>query len=99
MIPVFAGGERANVARVRNVLPDASYASWRGIRGAVGKALASGGSELVVPGQMAGYSGAPLPRKLGLRSGRTLALIGELYHLLLISVSLNMNCAWSWNFK
>jgi hypothetical protein len=37
-----AGGEEAKVARARKVLPDASYASWRGIRGAVRKAGASG---------------------------------------------------------
>jgi hypothetical protein len=73
---VFAGGEPGKVGRVRKVLPDAVYTTWRGVRGAVRKALASPPTDPVSPGQMAAYTGTPLPKKLGIKAGRTVALLG-----------------------
>jgi hypothetical protein len=73
---VFAGGEPAKVAGVRKVLPDAVFTSWRGVRGAVRKALASPPKTPLSPGQMAAYKGTPLPKKLGIKEGRSVALLG-----------------------
>jgi len=73
---VFAGGESDKVARVRKVLPDAVFATWRGVRGAVRTALAFPPKAPVSPGQMAAYTGTPLPKKLGIKAGRTVALLG-----------------------
>ena len=38
---VFAGGERAKVAGVKQLLPDAVYSSWARIRSALEKAIAA----------------------------------------------------------
>ncbi len=74
---VFVGGDPAKVAKVRELLPDAVYASWRGIRGALRRAVAHPPAAPVVPGSvMAGYSGTPLPKKLGIKPGSTVALAG-----------------------
>ncbi|HEX9691822.1 MAG TPA: DUF3052 family protein [Gemmatimonadales bacterium] len=73
---VFVGGEPAKVRRLKRLLPDATYATWRGIRSAIGRALAQPVAQPSVPGQMAGYSGTPLPMKLGIKPGLTVALIG-----------------------
>lgn len=73
---VFAGGESEKVARVRKLLPDATFTSWRGIRGALRKALARPPVKPVVRNSLAGYSGTPLPRKLGIKTGKRVALLG-----------------------
>jgi hypothetical protein len=74
---VFVGGEPAKVERTRALLPDATYASWRGVRGALKRALARPVVDPVVPGSnLAGYSGTPLPKKLGIKPGFTVALVG-----------------------
>jgi CheY-like chemotaxis protein len=73
---VFIEGDPEKTARVKAALPDAVYTSWRGIRGAVRRALRRPPEEPVVPGTMDGYSGTPLPRKLGIRNGSRVALLG-----------------------
>jgi hypothetical protein len=73
---VFAGGAAEKIERVRSVLPDAVFCTWRGVRGAVRRALASAPVGPVVPGPMAGYSGAPLPKKLGIHTNARVALLG-----------------------
>ncbi len=74
---VFAGGAEAKVAATRALLPDAAYCRWTGIAGAVRRALRSAvAPRPVAPGTMAGYSGASLPKKLGLRPGARVALLG-----------------------
>ncbi len=74
---VFVEGDPEKVARIRDLLPDASYASWRGVRGAIRRAIAAPSHAPVVPGsRMAGYAGAPLRKKLGLKPGMTVALLG-----------------------
>lgn len=73
---VFVGGDPEKVARVREALPDAQYASWRGIRGAVKRALAKPPADPIVPRPMEGYSGTPLPKKLGIKAGAVVALLG-----------------------
>jgi hypothetical protein len=74
---VFVEGDPAKTVRVREALPDASYTPRRTLRGAVSRALRAGApAAAVVPGTMEGYSGTPLAVKLGIRSGRSVALLG-----------------------
>jgi CheY-like chemotaxis protein len=74
---VFVEGDPEKTARVRVLLPDASYTTWRGLAGALRKALATRPKgKPVVPGTMAAYSGAPLLNKLGIKPGSVVALLG-----------------------
>ena len=74
---VFVAGDPEKTRRVRALLPDAVCTTWPGLRAALRRALAGGAAAApVVPGTMAGYSGTPLPKKLGIRSGAGLALMG-----------------------
>ena len=74
---VFVAGKPAKVARVRELLPDAVYTDWAGIRPALTSAMAHPPPDPVVPASnLAGYSGTPLPRKLGIKPGYAVALVG-----------------------
>ena len=74
---VFVGGEAEKVKRLRQLLPDAVYTSWRGIRGALARAIHEPPQHPIVPAGsvMAGYSGTPLPKKLGIKPGVEVALV------------------------
>ena len=77
---VLAGGAPAKVAAVRAKLPSAVYATWEDIGRALAQVLARP-PDAVPPapaataGVMAGYSGTPLPKKLGLKPGLAVALL------------------------
>jgi hypothetical protein len=71
---VFAGGEEDQVARVRNLLPDATYVSWGGVLGGLKRARVL--AKPVVPSTMDAYSQTELEPKLGVRDGTTLLLLG-----------------------
>jgi hypothetical protein len=73
---VFVEGDPAKTAVTRKMIPDAVYTTWRAIRGAIRRAIANPPEKPVVPGTMDGYAGTPLPRKLGIKAGTTLALLG-----------------------
>lgn len=73
---VFAGGDRAAVAGARKVLPDATFTTWGRVRSAIKTALGKTAKKLAVPGTMDGYSGTPLARKLGIRAGIDVVLLG-----------------------
>jgi hypothetical protein len=74
---VFLGGDRAKVAAVKRLLPDASYGEWTEAESILGRALsARPGGAPVVPAPMAGYSGTPLPKKLGIKEGSVVRLVG-----------------------
>jgi CheY-like chemotaxis protein len=73
---VFVGGEPEKVARVRKLLPDAVYTEWGGIRRALQQAIKRPPANPVVPATMDAYSGTPLPKKLGIRGGLVVALLG-----------------------
>ncbi len=73
---VFVGGKSDKVAQTRRLLPDAVYTEWDGAVRALEEALAHPPKDPVVPGTMDGYSGTPLPKKLGVKAGTTLALLG-----------------------
>lgn len=73
---VFAGGDPEKVERTRSLLPDAAFARWDDIPAALARALKNPPREAVVPDTMAGYSGTPLAKKLGIRAGAAVALLG-----------------------
>lgn len=73
---VFVGGEPEKVAATRKLLPDAVYAEWTGIAAAVQRAVASPPVNPAAPDTMAGYSGTPLPKKLGIKAGTKVMLLG-----------------------
>jgi hypothetical protein len=74
---VFIGGDQAKVKRVREILPDAIYTSWDRIPDDLELAIANPPQIPVVPASaMAGYSGAPLSKKLGLKPHTVVYLIG-----------------------
>jgi CheY-like chemotaxis protein len=75
---LFAGGEEAKIVRVRALLPDATYAGWDEVGRSLKTLLRSGrvATAPVVPATMAGYSGTPLAKRLGIREGRSVLLLG-----------------------
>lgn len=73
---VFVDGAKEKVAAIREILPDAVYTTWRGIRGALERAIARPPASPVVPVSLSGYGGTPLPRKLGIAAGSVVALVG-----------------------
>jgi len=73
---VFVGGQPDKVASIRELLPDAAFAGWDEIATAIRRAVASPPPDPIVPDSvMAGYSGTPLARKLGIRQGAVVALV------------------------
>ncbi len=74
---LFVEGDPGKTARVKALLPDAAYTSWRGLARELRKAMATRPkAKPVVPGTMAGYSGTPLPKKLGIKPKSAVALLG-----------------------
>ena len=74
---VFVDGSPVTVAHVRTLLPDAVYTSGGRIRSAVRRAIARPPQEPVrPPSVLAGYSGTPLPKKLGIKPGPVVRLVG-----------------------
>ena len=73
---VFAGGEAGKVDRVRALFPDAVYCSWKNIAKSIPRALNIASEKPAAPTMMAGYSGTPLPKKLGIKEGSTVWLAG-----------------------
>ena len=73
---VFVGGEPEKTAAIRRTLPDAVFTAWPRVRSALRSAIAARPADPVVPGSMlAGYSGTPLPKKLGIKPGSLVALV------------------------
>lgn len=74
---VFLGGEPEKVKKIKGLLPDAVYSDWSRYRSALQRAIAEPLDNPVVPESMfAGYSGTPLPKKLGIKPGSVVALVG-----------------------
>ena len=68
---VFIGGAPDKVARAKERLPDAVYAAWEDAAAAIEDAIANPPEDPVVPAStLAGYSGTPLPKKLGISRAR-----------------------------
>jgi hypothetical protein len=73
---VFVEGELEKVRRIRKILSDATFTTWSKIRGALKTAIANAPANPVVPeSNLAGYSGTPLPKKLGIKENAVVALI------------------------
>ena len=74
---VFVGGERDKVAAIKKHLPDAVYTQWdrvvRDLKHAISNPPAR---PVTVKSLLAGYSGVPLVRKLGIKPDSILTLIG-----------------------
>ncbi len=78
---VFVEGEPEKVERIKTHLPDAVYTTWGRIRSSLKQAIAKPPASPVVPeSNLAGYSGAPLPKKLGIKPNSTVALVGAPKH-------------------
>ena len=74
---VFVGGDPDKLARLRHLLPDAVYTTWDEIERVLPDAIAHPPPDPVVPeSSFAGYSGTPLPAKLGIKPSATVALVG-----------------------
>jgi CheY-like chemotaxis protein len=74
---VFVAGARDKVDRLRSILPDAVFTTWSRIRSALKQAIANPPADPVKPESlMQGYSGTPLPKKLGIQAGMTVGLVG-----------------------
>lgn len=70
-------GEPEKLARLQALLPDAIYTTWRRIRSDLKRAIASPPKITVKPQSvLAGYSGTPLPKKLGIKPDCDLLLLG-----------------------
>ena len=74
---IFLGGTPEKIKKVQSVLPDAGFGSWRDPRAALEAALASPPANPIIPSSaLAGYSGTPLPKKLGIKPGFRVLLSG-----------------------
>jgi hypothetical protein len=72
---VFIGGASKKVEGIRRILPDARFGSWEGVGPLLREALGSPPENPVVPtSALAGYSGTPLPKKLGIKAGTRVLL-------------------------
>jgi CheY-like chemotaxis protein len=73
---VFVGGEEAKVERVFRVLPDAAFLSWAELPGSLEDAIRGSPAKPATPNTMAGYSGTPLAKKLGIKASSVVAMVG-----------------------
>jgi CheY-like chemotaxis protein len=73
---VFLDGEPAKVERIRQTLPDAIFTSWANIAPAL-KAAKPSRNPTVPTSDLAGYSGTPLPKKLGIKPNYSIVLLNE----------------------
>jgi hypothetical protein len=73
---VFVEGEPEKVEKIRSLLPDAAFSSWTQANHAIAAAIASPAKEFVLPSQRStGYSGTPLPKKLGIEKNAVAVVI------------------------
>lgn len=74
---VFVDGAPEKIERTRQQLPDAMYTTWARIRSNLRRAIAHPPAAPFVPSsKLAGYSGTPLPKKLGIGERAVVALVG-----------------------
>lgn len=74
---VFVDGDPEKVRRIEKLVPDAVYTQESHLRSALKRAIAHPPREPVMTDSvLAGYSGTPLPKKLGIKPGSTVGLIG-----------------------
>jgi hypothetical protein len=75
---VFVGGAAEKVAAVRAKLPDGFFTSWKEIGPVLARVLTDPAAipPAAPAGAMAGYSGTPLPAKLGIKPDMTVTVLG-----------------------
>lgn len=74
---VFVGGDETKVAALRERLPDATYTDWVKITRDLLHAIKNPPKNPIAVGSvLAGYSGTPLPKKLGIKEGTAVGLAG-----------------------
>lgn len=74
---VFVDGEAQRVEALRDLLPDATFTTWKALRPALAAAIANPPSAPIVPSaNPAGYSGTPLPKKLTIKEDHTVVVLG-----------------------
>lgn len=74
---VFVDGEAGKVARVKDLLPGAVFTTWTKAVAAVRRVLRTPPPPPApLSSVFAGYSGVPLPKKLGIKEGTTVGLLG-----------------------
>ena len=71
---VFVDGDPAKVAKLKQLLPDATYTSWSRLATALPKAIARPAANPVVPPSSI-YSGKPAVEKLGVKPGMRVCLV------------------------
>jgi hypothetical protein len=73
---VLCGGDPLKLPKIQQLLPDAVYTPWENILPALEQAIGSPLTHVAVPeSSFAGYAGAPLVKKLGIRPQMTVALL------------------------
>jgi len=72
---VFIEGDSLKTAKIKELLPDAVYCSVDSLPDGITEALRNIPETPVVPDTFAGYSGTPLPRKLGIKPGSKILLL------------------------
>jgi hypothetical protein len=73
---VFVEGDPDKVARIKELLPDAVYSEWSRIHSSLKRAMAHPLKDVVVPeSSFAAYAGAPLVKKLGIKTNSVVALV------------------------
>jgi len=73
---VVVEGDEEKTARMKRLVPDATYTPWSRIRSSLKRAIAQPPADPVVPeSALAGYSGTPLPKKLGIKPGAVVGLV------------------------
>ena len=77
LVPIiFVGGTPEKIARIKEILPDAVYSSWEAIKSALKQAHDNPIKNPVIPKSvMAGYSGALLIKKLGIKRDMIIGLV------------------------
>ncbi len=74
---VFVGGLPEKISLIQEVLPDAEFVTWEEVGGALDRVLRDPPQNPVVPDSLlAGYSGTPLPKKLGVKPSQKVLLAG-----------------------
>ena len=73
---VFVDGEPEKVKKTRQLIPDAAYVTWRGIKTALAKAIAKPVRNPIVPDHNLAW-GKPTVEKLGVKPGFRVALIAS----------------------
>ena len=75
---IFAEGEKDKVDKIKKLLPDAIYSSWKGIQSALKKASKQKEIAKVVPlSMMERYADTALVKKLGIKENSKVALINS----------------------